>query len=74
MYPNPANEVLFIDLKDVENVNSIALLDVNGKQIQELTNVKNGLNTFQIEQLAAGVYQVRISQDGYQVTQRVVKL
>ncbi len=74
VYPNPANEVLFIDLKDVENVNSIALLDVNGKQIQELTNVKNGLNTFQIEQLAAGVYQVRISQDGYQVTQRVVKL
>ena len=74
VYPNPANEVLFIDLKDVENVNSIALLDVNGKQIQELTNVKNGLNTFQIEQLAPGVYQVRISQDGYQVTQRVVKL
>ena len=74
VYPNPANEVLFIDLKDVQNVNSIALLDVNGKQIQELTNVKNGLNTFQIEQLAAGIYQVRINQDGYQITQRVVKL
>lgn len=74
VYPNPANEVLFIDLKDLENVNSIALLDVNGKQIQELTNVKNGLNTIQIEQFAAGVYQVRISQDGYQITQRVVKL
>ncbi|MFN5311922.1 MAG: GEVED domain-containing protein [Flavobacteriales bacterium] len=74
VYPNPANEVLFIDLKDLENVNSIALLDVNGKQIQELTNVKNGLNTFQIEQLAAGIYQVRINQDGYQITQRVVKL
>ena len=74
VYPNPANEVLFVDLKDLENVSSIAILDINGKQIQELNKIQDGINSFQIAGLNAGVYQVRIVQNGYQYTQRVIKL
>jgi hypothetical protein len=74
IYPNPANEVLFVDLKDLEEVSSIAILDMNGKQIQSLQKIENGLNTFQIAELKAGMYQVRMTQNGYQYTQRIIKL
>ena len=74
VYPNPANEVLYVDLKDLENVSSIAILDINGKQIQELNKIQDGVNSFQIAGLKAGMYQVRIVQNGYQYTQRVIKL
>ena len=74
VYPNPANEVLYVDLKDLENVSSIAILDINGKQIQELNKIQDGVNSFQIAGLKAGMYQVRIIQNGYQYTQRVIKL
>ncbi|MFN5373755.1 MAG: GEVED domain-containing protein [Flavobacteriia bacterium] len=74
IYPNPANEVLVVDLKDLEEVNSISILDMNGKQIQSLSKIESGLNSFQIADLKAGVYQVRITQNGYQFTQRVIKL
>ena len=74
VYPNPANEVLFVDLKDLEEVSSIAILDMNGKQIQSLQKIENGLNSFQIAELKAGMYQVRMTQNGYQYTQRIIKL
>jgi PKD repeat protein len=74
IYPNPANEVLFVDLKDLEEVSSIAILDMNGKQIQSLQKIENGLNTFQIAELKAGMYQVRMTQNGYQYSQRIIKL
>jgi lysyl endopeptidase len=74
IYPNPANEVLFVDLKDLEEVSSIAILDMNGKQIQSLQKIENGINTFQIAELKAGMYQVRMTQNGYQYTQRIIKL
>ena len=74
IYPNPANEVLFVDLKDLEEVSSIAILDMNGKQIQSLQKIENGINSFQIAELKAGIYQVRMTQNGYQYTQRIIKL
>jgi hypothetical protein len=74
IYPNPANELLYVDLKDLENVNNIAILDINGKQVFRQEKVQNGLNTFDISTLKAGIYQVRMSQNGLQYTQRIVKL
>ena len=74
IYPNPANELLFVDLKDLENVNNIAILDINGKQVFRQEKVQNGLNTIDISTLKAGIYQVRMSQNGLQYTQRIVKL
>jgi hypothetical protein len=74
IYPNPANEELFVDLKDLEGVNSISILDMNGKQIKAQQKIENGINTLPISELKAGVYQVRITQNGYQFTQRIIKL
>lgn len=74
VYPNPANEVLFVDIKDLENVSSIAILDINGKQVFRQDKVVNGINSFDISYFKAGIYQVRMSQNGLQYTQRVIKL
>ncbi|MFM8596160.1 MAG: GEVED domain-containing protein [Flavobacteriales bacterium] len=73
VYPNPAQDLLFIDLKDLENVSSIEILDLQGKQVQTLSKIQKGINTIQIENFKAGMYQVRISQNGYQTTQRLIK-
>jgi PKD repeat protein len=73
VYPNPANEVLFVDVKDLEGINSIELLDMHGKQILVQNKVQVGINTLAIEHLDAGMYQVRITQNGYQSTQRLIK-
>ncbi len=74
IYPNPANELLYIDLKDLKNIQNIAIFDMNGKQIQTITDIQAGINTMQIDHIQAGMYQVRIQQDGYQYTQRLIKL
>ncbi len=74
VYPNPANEKLYIDVKNLENIQSIALLDINGKVIQTLTHIESGINLMDISQLKAGIYQVRSIQDGYQHTHRLIKL
>jgi hypothetical protein len=62
-----------IDLKDLENVSHIEILDLQGKQVQTLSKIQKGINTISIENLKAGIYQVRISQNGYQTTQRLIK-
>ena len=73
VYPNPAQDILMIDLKDLENVSNIEILDLQGKQVQTLSKIQKGINTIHIENLNAGIYQVRISQNGYQTTQRLIK-
>ena len=73
VYPNPAQDILMIDLKDLENVSSIEILDLQGKQVQTLSKIQKGINTISIENFKAGIYQVRISQNGYQTTQRLIK-
>ena len=73
VYPNPANEELFVDLKGLENVSNISILDINGKQVVSKDKIQEGVNSFDISSLKAGVYQVRISQNGYQYTQRIIK-
>lgn len=69
IYPNPANDVLHIDLKNINDVTEVLLFDLQGNLVlkQEVndTNV-----TLQIEQLKSGVYLVMA--EGYSV-QRFVK-
>ncbi|MEN9742706.1 MAG: hypothetical protein RLZZ65_511 [Bacteroidota bacterium] len=73
IYPNPANQTLFVDVKELQDVNSIEILDLNGKQIVVQNKIQTGLNALAIEHLNAGMYQVRISQNGYQITKPLIK-
>ena len=74
VYPNPARDVLYVDVKDLEDIKSIEVLDMNGKQILIQNKIEAGVNALAIEHLDAGMYQVRVTQNGYQSTQRLIKL
>lgn len=69
MYPNPVENVLFIDFNSTRNV-SYEVLDMNGRIL-----FKGALENSQIDfsPLSSGVYIMKVSDGNKTITQRVVK-
>jgi hypothetical protein len=57
MYPNPANEFVYIKVTDASY---LRLIDITGKQIYEQF-IPEGLNTISLENIKPGVYIVEIA-------------
>lgn len=70
VYPNPAKEVLYIETTSSAEVR---LMDIAGNVVAEESFVNAGQNSLSLEHLAAGVYLVRINEQGKTTTQRLVK-
>ena len=70
VYPNPASDVLFADIKldEQADVLEYAILDVDGKVLysMETQNVQDYLAKFDVSQLASGTYYLRLN-DGNKV-------
>ncbi|MEN9699462.1 MAG: hypothetical protein RLZZ301_660 [Bacteroidota bacterium] len=73
VYPNPMEDVLYIQTNGVEGIDQIELLDMSGKVIKRLANTDGALMSISTSQLSSGMYQVRIAKDGYQLMHRIVK-
>jgi len=73
MYPNPAQELLHIDLKNLSENSLIEILDINGKVWMQSTGIAGQINTIGIANLASGLYHVRLRVNGQQITQRLIK-
>jgi PKD repeat protein len=73
MYPNPAQDLVYIDFKNLSENGLIEILDVNGKILSQTTGLAGQINTVGISQLANGLYHVRMSANGQQFTQRLIK-
>ena len=58
-YPNPATNLLFVNLQGDEEVNGVRLLDVTGKEVQT-ANIRGDVAEFNVVELAAGIYIVRV--------------
>ena len=69
IYPNPANDVLNVDLPSNVEVISANLYDILGKD----TNLRLIDGTINTSNLARGVYILNINTDAGSVTQKVVK-
>jgi hypothetical protein len=71
VYPNPANEVLHIDLPTNTGNALVRVFDASGRVVitKEL-NVQSA--SLDISNLAAGLYNVVVSHDGQQVHRRIV--
>jgi subtilisin-like proprotein convertase family protein len=76
IYPNPAKEVLYIDLKDVLATSycDLKLININGqtvyqKSIGGATSVVESINT---SSLASGVYMVSVVTDEFSKTYKVI--
>ncbi|MFM7218519.1 MAG: T9SS type A sorting domain-containing protein [Bacteroidota bacterium] len=73
VYPNPTAGEFKVDLSGVtEKANSLQVLDINGRLIQELKIDENALYTIRGMELAKGLYSVRIGFDGGSVTRKLI--
>jgi hypothetical protein len=70
IYPNPSSDVLNVT---VASKAKVQILDLNGKSIGAVKNVNaNEKQVIDVKNLAAGVYMVKIYNDKFVKTQRVV--
>jgi hypothetical protein len=73
LYPNPVQSILHVQTKDLADV-SIALFDITGKLILELTTHAGTESTIDLSALSDGIYLVRVSSEGRPVHEsKVVK-
>lgn len=72
VYPNPASNVLYIDLPNQEEV-TIKIFDVSGRLMVEQTRLSNSIGT---QQLPSGMYVVQVmdKKGTYRRTARFIKL
>lgn len=76
VYPNPASDILKINLSDVghTSVSAIRLLDTHGSLYQQIDPTNNVLD-LDLKGLSAGVYVLQIGQeDGTMISYKIVKL
>ncbi len=76
VFPNPANNNITIDLNSLNTSNIyINLVDIAGKQVKEIYNGKIGSGYTKIEtdiaQIPAGIYMVKISNNGFVQTNKL---
>ena len=72
VYPNPSNEIIFIESSNITNY-SIQVIDVVGTIVQDV-KMENGKATISLSNLAGGIYHVKISKEGKSVTKSIVKI
>lgn len=72
LYPNPTSGIFYITFsKSLSNAN-ISLIDVNGKIVQQYK--ASGIKlTCNLSALAAGIYFVKIEENGKIITKKVIK-
>ena len=63
VYPNPANDILNIEIANAANNTSILVFDIVGKKVAEMDLV-DGKNKLNIENLNAGVYFYSVKRNG----------
>ncbi len=72
IYPNPAENVLNVDLFNADSDASLAILDAMGRVVLN-HNLIQAQNNIDISTLNKGVYFVKITQDGKVMTRKIVK-
>ena len=68
LYPNPATTEINIQ-SSTENIQTVQLFDLSGKQLMELTALDNNQLSLDVSQIAKGIYFIRLNN---QVTKKVI--
>jgi Metallo-peptidase family M12B Reprolysin-like/Secretion system C-terminal sorting domain/Bacterial pre-peptidase C-terminal domain/Fibronectin type III domain len=72
VFPNPASNVLTVHIAQLKGTADISLLDMYGKTVAQQRTAK--INTeINIENLPAGIYLVRVINEGKESTTKVIK-
>lgn len=73
LYPNPANEKLFIDLDNNIIDGTLYIIDSKGNIVKSINNLVGDNLTVDIQDLSKGIYVVRIITDNRVYHQKVIK-
>ncbi|MCG8577081.1 MAG: T9SS type A sorting domain-containing protein [Flavobacteriales bacterium] len=71
VYPNPAQDVLFVEFSGLEGEANLQLLDLKGNVLQTRTNLQ-AKETIGLTELAAGVYVLRLNTATGSTDQKVI--
>ena len=75
IYPNPAKNLISVDLRGLEETVNIKLLDLSGRVIQSKVNVQNGsINRLDISTLSEGFYLLSIEGANDRRVEKIVKV
>ena len=70
-FPNPATEVLNINIVDI-TVNNITILDLSGKVLIIIENTNTGTKTIDVSALTSGMYIIRFETDETIINERFI--
>ena len=74
IYPNPASSNLNIVLSSQVRINSISILDIQGRLIKEITAIDSANRAqVNISNLATGAYFISIKSDNSKIVKRFIK-
>lgn len=76
IYPNPTQDLLYFDFKNVENKTLIKVFDQSGRQVynkEYLDNETKQRQTLSLEKLPLGLYLLNVSSGNFSQTYRVFK-
>jgi len=73
IYPNPAQNQLFINTSNNFNNASVSLIDINGRVVINKTLNLTGTNSIDISRLETGLYIINISGDNFNYNKKIVK-
>lgn len=72
LYPNPSNG--FIHIESLEDIQSIQMFSVDGRQVAQFNGFSAGTNTISIENIAKGMYFVNFTAtNGAILIQKIIK-
>ena len=73
IYPNPANNVLNLSVKNGLSVNEITMVDINGRTVKTINNSFNSEMEINVSDLTSGVYMLNVNTDEGVATSKFVK-
>jgi hypothetical protein len=76
IYPNPAEDVIYIEFKGSVDAESISLLNIEGKEIKDYKVITHGSRiAIKLPQVSSGLHMLRIFlKDGKVVTKKIMIL
>ncbi len=72
VYPNPASDLVNVDLTGFNDDVSVTIFDLNGKSVLFQNVTDNSLFQLNISDLKNGIYQIRVSDKNHSVSQKLV--
>ena len=73
IYPNPANDELTISIDPSTKIQSVNIVDVNGRLIKEISNLSQSTLSVDISNFNSGIYFVQLNSNGQQIIRKIVK-